>query len=129
MNKSIELTQLQIKALENDASILIIPMDGIEFGYMIPPVSEKNMMQYAPLQIGDTDIYIKDTDIKIKECIDIKIVRVKDINTAREMENILGTNFISKSGHICIEEFNILIERFNELYHDNDYVFLIEVSR
>ncbi len=58
-------------------------------------------------------------------CLGIEVKRVQDIHTAREMENILGTKFISKSGHICMEDFDILIAKFNELYKSYDYTFLI----
>jgi len=46
--------------------------------------------------------------------VDIKFKNAKDIKTAREMEAILGTNYITSSGHIGIEEFSLLIDNFNQ---------------
>lgn len=69
---------------------------------------------------------------------DVEIKRIKDVHTAREMENILGTRYITKSGDICIEDFDKLIDKFNsqhnnlhpnQPYESNPYIIIVKVKR
>lgn len=70
-----------------------------------------------------------------REVVAIEIKRVQDINTAREMESVLGTKYINKGGSICIEDFDLLIDKFynclksqNIDYDSNPYVALYKIK-
>jgi hypothetical protein len=98
--------------------------------------------------------YMQEHQSRIKfKVLSIEVKRVQDIQTAREMESILGTKYITKSEDIDIESFGNLIEtlkaefdtsviqqelehfaEFNEKiilprYKDNPFVFIVEIER
>jgi len=66
MNKSIEFTQSQIKAYENNATMFIVPItnktiiDTIESNINNTKVIETLIKVHAPIQKGDKDIFIKE---------------------------------------------------------------------
>jgi len=60
MNKSIEFTQLQIKAYENGATMFIVPIkESMQYG---AETMENYVFtnRYTPIQKGDKDIFIKE---------------------------------------------------------------------
>ena len=59
MNKGIELTQSQIKSYENGATIFIFPIDTNEME-MSEIGLKKDLLQFAPIQKGDKDIWVKE---------------------------------------------------------------------
>ena len=64
--------------------------------------------------------------------VDIEVKKFGDIRTAREMQSTLGTNCISKSGHVCIEDVDKMILGMKSMIQnskDNPYVFLYTVKR
>jgi len=202
MNKSIEFTQSQIKAYQNGAKMFIVPIDTK--GMKMSEIGlKKDLLQFAPIQKGDKDIFIKEEfchdidedcsiqtkhDFKdsntyydwcdylgvesqdasqmtkeqsrytISECIDVRVVRVRDIDIFdaeelginiddsicwRDYEKIIkGTSnpyYLPMYDECPLEDIRIRIESFynqqmqeqniNRTYEDNDYVFLIEIKR
>lgn len=77
MNKSIQLTQSQIKAYENGASVFMFPItQSIK---NIESVSDNGVVTYfdyigdkytfiLPLQIGDKEVWIKEDLVLCKQC-------------------------------------------------------------
>jgi len=193
MNKSIEFTQSQIKAYQNGAKMFIVPIDTK--GMKMSEIGlKKDLLQFAPIQKGDKDIYVKEdfvevpytTDIlykidghpnrnlihwedaskmtkeqsryTISECIDVRVVRVRDIDIFdaeelginiddsicwRDYEKIIkGTSnpyYLPMYDECPLEDIRIRIESFynqqmqeqniNRTYEDNDYIFLPEVRK
>lgn len=198
MDKSIELTPSQIKALENGATMFMFPIvqkDKDEDEYLIKIIGnnmhgiiEKNKRVYKfkqpikdfikhkfHIQKGDKNIFVKEKFVEcgdkiyrvgehslfdnddytnasemtkeqsrysFSECIDVKVVKPQDDITPKEMEKIIGSNYINSGNSICIEDLNILLADFknfynqqmqelnlNKTYKNNDYVFLIEFKK
>ena len=187
MSKGIELTQSQIKAYENGASMFIVPIDTDEMK-MSEIGLKKDLSQFAPIQKGDKDIYIKEefgisisgttaylkdytkvdkrvianlivwkpasqmtkeqSRYTIKECIDVRVVRVQDIarkgyfDGAYIKEDILkglGLSWIGYFNRESYEEigYDLFVklynnqlkeQKINRTYEDNDYIFLCEVT-
>lgn len=141
MSKGIELTQSQIKAYENGAIKFLFSIDILdaEAKDVFKLTDDEFIKNYAPIQKGDKDIYIKvehtcnnfdmQEDVENKsckgcypeysfsECIDVKVIKVQDI------EWVMGFHF-QRFYNRCMEERNI-----NRTYKDNDYVFSVEFKR
>lgn len=164
--KHITLTDTQIKAYHNGATMFLFPIEDmtcekciwyknkycessdtkVHFDSYEDCESISLFDKYLPIKKGDKDIQVRtqeyeigltDDEIasmgcaysgeqhqmtydvigKIKECVDVKIIRVQDI------EWVTGFHF-PKFYNRCMEERNI-----NRTYKDNDYVFSVEVIR
>jgi len=194
MNKSIELMQSQIKALENGATMLIFHVelsdyqnimgnteDDIENIYINNGVlhiyfkDDYRQISKIPLQKGDKDVFVKEEfektgDLLIPivyradgfsvscfpnwqpasqmtkeqsrfslDCIDVRVLRVQDINF-KEKEELTLCNDYSKIIDIdehyegvkwlFEEKYNKQLkeQNINKTYEDNDYIFLCEVK-
>ena len=144
-----QLTQSQIKAYENGATMFIVPIDekciimhnGHDNGEYNE--DEEHYLEFpnSLIQKGDKNILVTESLINydelqkskeftifepfyISECIDVRVVRV---------EGILDTEFI-KLGYTKVKEKPMsTIRQFNKdhgfKWDDNDYIFLIEVRR
>lgn len=163
----LELTQTQVKRIENSTSdtvLLMFPIDmKIPIGYIPQGMSRKENEPYSynmwndklkdvifldmPIQIGDKDIFVQE-GIILKECIDIRVVRVQDIHKKKEINSLgISLNCMAKkkeertSGNEMLEMQRLdkmLIESYNNqlkeantnrTYEDNDYIFLVEFKR
>jgi len=125
MNKSIELTRSQIKALKNGATMLIFPI-GQQFQYILNSdiINNLEKLNYftnniSRLQKGDKDVILIGTQTsfinwtpKKAEVLDVRVLKVKDI----PIEDI---------PKIQTEMFEF--DKWHGM-KDNDYVFLCEVK-
>ena len=133
-----ELVPIQIKAYKNGATIFIVTIDklyniGIESGadkpfYNYNIDGEKKyygILDLLPVQKGDKDIFVENTQYSFSECINVRVVRVKDI-TYEQISDI------QIDCSITFEDFynqQLKEQNINRTYEDNDYVFLVEFKR
>ena len=136
MSKSIQLTQGQIKAYENGATMFIVPI--VTKGMKMSEIGlKKDLLQFAPIQKGDKDIQIQGTGdfspYTISECIDVRVDRVQDMKI-KDWAKILNQHNPTQSYYMeakAINHYHKGLEEANtnRTYNDNDYVFLIEYSK
>lgn len=133
--KSIELTQSQIKAYETGATMFLFPINqALRNFYSDLRDDMKHIASIEskfPIQKGDKDNLLG-------ECIDVRVVRVKETeNTecydeySKFLHKVLG---LKRGGYSqCIfEDFynqQMKEQNINRTYDNNDYIFLVEVKR
>ncbi len=142
MCKIIELTNSQLKSIKNNKNKIIYPISNDieliinsidkEYGnvlrYKTKIDNKKHLIDYedfyfdwSPIQKGDENINIKNDDFIIKKCINIEIIKVKELK--KEDWKDIGTCVTNS------EEFynKLMIEmNLDNNYKNNDYIFLIE---
>ena len=146
--KSIKLRASQLNLIKKGAKAIILPLDTGTV--KMSEIGLKNdLLSFSPIQKGDNGISVKEagSDMIFKDsiytidCTELKLTRVKEIRTAREMEAVLGTSYVNNGGTITIEDFDILIKEFKEAYNkqmleagsdrtyeDNNYIFICYIS-
>ena len=152
MSKSIEFTQSQIQAKQNGATMFIFPVENYKALELLNSKSlhPDNAKEYFPLKTGDRDIeaneildidYTKDNSCltfkryTIKEVIDIRVVRVKDLRACDigNMYHPLKSFMKVPDGSIFKdfkEYYNTQLKELNinRTYEDNDYIFLMKIK-
>lgn len=142
MSKSIELTQSQSEALKSGATMFIFPIKNIEYYDFLDngiynisnPIFRKDRSwSYsdfitAPIHKGDKDIFVKNTQYSFNECIDVRVVRVQDI----EYKDLCKMKLLKKAYWQQDIQFaynqQLKEKNINRTYEDNDYVFLVEFA-
>ena len=149
-----EFVPTQIKAYENGATIFIVPIDklyniGIDSGadkpfYNYNIDGEKKyygILDLLPVQKGDKDIFVENTQCSFNECINVRVIRIQDwmkyLNTKNKkaIESFtfhVSNEPISQKRRRAFESFynqQLKEQNINRTYEDNDYVFLVEFKR
>jgi hypothetical protein len=124
------LSHNQITALKNGATMFIFPFDSFLGLTSIKFQTKEDELLVAKqlgfdLEIGDKQIQVNQSDLYIKEVLDIRIVRLQDISHNKgEIYNIYPEAHVDGYDNF-MRGFNI--KYCDNRYEENDYVILIEV--
>lgn len=124
------LRDIQNQPLDKDVDILY---KHFQFN------SNKHNKEWAEVTIWeDTSDMTKDQcRYSLKEVVDVKIVRIKEVNLGEAIKSTVGT-YNRENGIQIMEYFKIIENNYSQqlkeqnisrTYNDNDYVFLIEIKR
>lgn len=150
--KAIELTQTQIKAIENGASMVMVPIDVELDDEYLENFRNVFIKFHSPIQKGDkffiqedfvmivndicevkqlaSQMTYEQSRFKDLECVDVRVVRIDDISFG-DWACILGGNnkqLVVPTIYMARDYYNQQMkeQNINRTYEDNDYVFLVE---